>query len=103
MRAFVFTDKALGRDAGRFVWLSIDTEKATNNEFLRKFPVQVWPSFYVINPSTEKVSLRWVGGATVPQLHKLFDDGERAVRGKERGVAGTLARADKFYGEGKNA
>jgi tetratricopeptide (TPR) repeat protein len=103
MRAFVFTDKALGRDAGRFVWLSINTEKATNNEFLRKFPVQVWPSLYVINPSTEKVSLRWVGGATVPQLHKLFDDGERAVRGRERGVAGILARADKFYGEGKNA
>lgn len=103
MRAFVFTDKALGRDAGRFVWLSINTEKATNSEFLEKYPVQVWPSLYVINPSTEKVSIRWVGGATVPQLQKLFDDGERAIRGKERGVAEILARADKFYGQGKNA
>jgi tetratricopeptide (TPR) repeat protein len=103
MRAFVFTDKALGRDAGRFVWLSINTEKATNSEFLKKYPVEVWPSLYVINPSTEKVSLRWVGGATVPQLQKLFDDGEHAVRGKERGVAEILARADKLYGEGKNA
>jgi len=103
MRAFVLTDKALGRDAGRFVWLSINTEKATNAEFLRKFPVEVWPSLYVINPSTEKVSLRWVGGATVPQLQKLFDDGEHAVKGTGRGVSGILARADKLYGEGKNA
>lgn len=103
MRAFVFTDKALERDAGRFVWLSINTEKATNAGFLRKFPVQVWPSFYIIDPKLEKVAIRWVGGATVPQLEKLFSDGERAVRGGEKGVDEILARADELYGEGKNA
>ena len=63
MRAFVFTDKALARHAGQFVWLSIDTEKPGNASFLTKFPVEVWPSFYVVDSRTEKVALRWVGGA----------------------------------------
>jgi tetratricopeptide (TPR) repeat protein len=103
MRAFVFTDRALRRRAGQFVWLSIDTEKQGNAPFLTKFPVEAWPSFYVLDPATEKVSLRWVGGATVRQVEKILDDGRKAVRGGEKGVEEILARADGFYGEGKNA
>jgi tetratricopeptide (TPR) repeat protein len=103
MRAFVFTDRALARRAGQFVWLSIDTEKQGNAPFLTKFPVEAWPSFYVLNPATEKASLRWVGGATVRQVEKILDDGRKAVRGGEKGVEEILARADGFYGEGKNA
>jgi hypothetical protein len=102
MRAFVFTDGALARRAGQFVWLSIDTEKQGNASFLTKFPVEAWPSFYVLDPATEKVSLRWVGGATVRQVEKILDDGRKAVRGGEKGVEEILARADGFYGEGKN-
>lgn len=103
MRAFVFTDKALAKHAGQFVWLSIDTEKAGNAEFLRKFPVQVWPSFFIIDPGNEKIVLRWVGGATVTQLEKILADGRAAISGKGRGVEESLARADRLYGEGKNA
>lgn len=103
MRAFVFTDRALARRAGQFVWLSIDTEKQGNAPFLTKFPVEAWPSFYVLDPATEKASLRWVGGATVQQVEKILDDGRKAVRGGEKGVEEILARADGFYGEGKNA
>ena len=103
MRAFVFTDKALGRHAGQFVWLSIDTEKPANAAFLQKFPVQVWPSFFVVDPASEKIALRWVGGATVPQLEKILADGRAAVSGKGRGVEQLLAGADRLYGEGKNA
>ena len=45
MRAYVFTDPALAKHAGQFVWLSIDTEKTGNAEFLRKYPIKAWPSF----------------------------------------------------------
>jgi len=38
MRAFVFTDKALERYAGQFVWLAIDTENSKNAPFLTKSP-----------------------------------------------------------------
>jgi hypothetical protein len=101
MRAFVFTDKALGRQAGRFVWLSINTEKRENAAVLARFPVQAWPSFYVIDPKSEKVVLRYVGGATVPQLQRFLDDGEKAASvGYKRDEL--LAKADAFYAAGQN-
>ena len=101
MRAFVLTDASLERRAGQFVWLAIDTEKPENAAFNRKFPVEALPTFLVLDPKTETAALRWVGSATVPQLHKLLDDGRLAVRGNGRGVEQTLARADRFYGDGK--
>ncbi len=103
MRAFVFTDKALARHAGQFVWLSIDTEKSGNASFLMKYPGEAWPSFFVLDAGSEKAALRWVGGATVGQVAKMLEDGRAAVRGKQRGVEETLARADALYGAGKNA
>lgn len=101
MRAFVFTDKALAKHAGQFVWLSIDTEKAQNVPFVGKFPVRAWPSLYVIDPHREVVVLRWVGGATVGQLQKLFAEGRNAAGAGGPGPDAVLARADALYGEGK--
>jgi len=103
MRAFVYTDPALGRYAGRYVWLSIDTEKAQNAAFSEKYPIRAWPSMYVIDPAKETIAVRWVGGATVGQLEKLFADGERAVRGGATGPAQALAAADALYGKGQYA
>src|SRR5512132_1406398 len=103
MRAYVFTDRSLARHAGQFVWLSIDTEKPGNASFLTKYPVEAWPSYFVLDPGTEKVAVRWVGGATVGQVRKILEDGRAAVRGKENGVEAVLARADALYGEGRNA
>jgi hypothetical protein len=80
MRANVLNDAALMKHAGRFAWLSVDTEKAQNEAFLEKFPVDNWPTFFVIDPSNERAALKWLGTANVEQLEKLFDDGELAVR-----------------------
>ena len=96
MREFVFTDQALAKYADRLVWLSIDTEKGKNAPFVKRYPIQAWPSFYVIDPRNEKMVLRWVGGATVAQLEKIFSDGIQAVGGKS-GQA--LAKADALYSE----
>ncbi|MEO8190105.1 MAG: thiol reductase thioredoxin [Acidobacteriota bacterium] len=103
MQAFVFTDKALARRAGQFVWLSIDTEKASNASFTRKFPVEGLPTFFILDAATETATLRWLGGATVPQMQKLLDDGLRTVSHPKGSVEQTLARADRLFGEGKNA
>lgn len=103
MRAFVFTDKALERYAGRFVWLSIDTEKAKNSKFLTKFPISVWPTLLVVDPKSENVALRYVGGATVNQLTKLLDDGARVVAAKAPVSADTLlGNADRLAAQNRN-
>ncbi len=102
MRAFVFTDKALGRQAGRFVWLSVNTEKRENAAVLGKFPVKVWPSFYVIDPATEKIVFRWVGGATAPQMQRILDDGAKAI-GKAPAAGIALTDADRHFADGEYA
>jgi hypothetical protein len=101
MRAYVFTDPTLTKRAGQFVWLSIDTEKTGNAEFLKKYPIKAWPSFYVIDPARETIVLRWVGGATVAELGKLFDEGRRSVKSGGASAPTALARADALYSEGK--
>ena len=104
MRAFVFTDKALGRQAGRFVWLSINTEKRENAPVLAKYPIQASPTLFVIDPVGEKVVLKYVGAATVTQLQRILDDGARTA-GQGRGGGKRdelLAKADAFYSAGQN-
>jgi thioredoxin-like negative regulator of GroEL len=100
MREFVFTDPALAKYAGRLVWLSIDTENGKNAPFVKRYPIQAWPSFYVIDPGSEKVVLRWVGGATVGQLEKIFADGLAAVGGGGVRSGAALAKADALYSDG---
>lgn len=104
MRAYVFTDKALERYAGQFVWLAIDTEKASNKNFLAKYPIHVWPTLLVVNPKSETVLLRYAGGATVPQLSKLLDESETTYRTKTLSPADSLlASGDKFLNDEKYA
>ena len=104
MRAFVFTDRSLTRHAGRFVWLEIDTEKKQNAALKQKLGVSALPTYFVVNPVSERVALRWVGGFTVAQLERLLDDGVAAVRGQGGGgdAEVALARADRLYGEGRD-
>lgn len=103
MNAFVFPDEALAPWAGRFVFLSVDTERAENAAFLEKYPIEAWPSLYIIDPKTGQVALRWLGSATVPQLIRLFEDGEQAVKGGGTDAEVLLARADRLYGEGSRS
>ncbi|WP_224362444.1 thioredoxin family protein [Hyalangium versicolor] len=103
MKAYVFTDKALARHAGRFVWLEINTDLPSNAAFQEKYPVEFWPTFFIIDPKEEKPLVRFAGSATVAQLEKIFEDGERAYRGDAQGAEAALARGDALYGANKPA
>src|SRR5215212_5904684 len=103
MKAYVFTDAALERYAGRFVWLAVDTENAKNTAFMKKYPVNVWPTLLVLDPKKESVALRYTGGATVPQLKKLLDDGDKMFRGASGKAEEAVSRGDRLFGEGKHA
>ena len=111
MRAFVFTNPALASQAGRFVWLAINTERADNAPFLKRYPVAALPTFFVLDPVSQNVVLRWVGGATVPQVQKILVDGQTAVaRGRPAGVTPAsrlaeraFARAESLYAAGQDS
>ena len=61
--------KAFEKDV---VFASIDTEKTKSARFLEKFPVNVWPTLLFIDPTNEKVVLRWLGSADEAQMQALL-------------------------------
>lgn len=105
MRAYVFTDRSLARHAGRFVWLSLDAEKAKNAAVRKKLGIPALPTMFVVDPRDEHVAIRWVGAANARQLDRLFDDGVLAMQGGASGDSSlqALVQADRLYGEEKYA
>jgi tetratricopeptide (TPR) repeat protein len=105
MDAFVFTDERLKKHAGRFTWLAINTENRKNADFLKKNSIPALPTYLVIDPLTDKVVMRWVGGASVAQLEQFFDDADVALHGGKPHEPYDVAvtRADEAYGKGQHA
>ncbi len=104
MREHVFNRPELLKHGQRYVFLSIDTEKEKNAAFLQKYPIDVWPSLFIVDATKETVALKWLGSLNVDQFGKLLDDGEKAVKvaAQAKGSAeAKLAQADRLYGERK--
>jgi thiol-disulfide isomerase/thioredoxin len=105
LREHVMKRPELAHNGKRYVFLSIDTEKEKNAPFLEKYPVEVWPTLFVVDATKEVAVLKWLGTGTVEQLEKLLDDGEVAF--KASAAAGDplalLAEADRLYAERKDA
>jgi tetratricopeptide (TPR) repeat protein len=108
MRAFVFTDKALESEAGRFVWLEMNTDRAQNAAFKAQYKIAALPTYFIVDPDSERVLLRRVGGATVPQLLSILEAGRNAHASGAAPAALTpadriLAQGDAEYGTGDYA
>src|SRR5262245_9331535 len=109
MRANIFTDPALAKHAGRFVWLAIDGEKAVNAAFRRRYRIPAYPTYFVIDPVNGEVLIRWVGSASVAQLDQFFGEQSAAYARRTRGATGRadadalLAKADSLYGVDQHA
>ena len=105
MQAFVFTDPAIAGEAGRFVWLEINTERSQNAPFVKKYPVPALPTYFVIDPVAERAALRWVGGTDVHKMVALLEDGREGIReahdAKSAGAAkpsgGASTEADRAF------
>jgi tetratricopeptide (TPR) repeat protein len=100
MEANVFTDKSIERYAGRFVWLSINTEDSKNAAFLKKHAIPALPTLLVLSPSGNQVFMRYIGGATSTQLAKLLDGVSNKI---PPGVDGIFRSADKLASAGEHA
>ncbi|HKR66780.1 MAG TPA: hypothetical protein VJZ00_23845 [Thermoanaerobaculia bacterium] len=104
MRAYVYTDKSLERYAGRFVWLSLNTEDAKNAAFLKRYPIPALPTLLVLDANRDSVAMRYVGGATVPQLKKMLDDADASYRARTASTADRLlTKADNLASAGSHA
>ena len=104
MRANVYTDKALERYAGRFVWLSLNTEAPESAAFLKRYPIPALPTLLVLDPKKDNVTLRYVGGANVAQIKSMLDDAEQKHRSVMNATADKLLiEADRLASDGQHA
>jgi hypothetical protein len=102
MRAFVFTDPALASQAGRFVWLELNTDLTANEPPLRKHEADALPTFLVVEPKDERVVLRWVGSFTVSQAESFLAEAYDKAKGSAAppsAADAALDRADRLYGK----
>jgi hypothetical protein len=100
MRSHVLVDARLARHAGRFVWLEIDFEKERNAEFVERYPVDVFPTFLVIDPATEEVVERWRGSLSAKRLDARL---ATAAGARRRPPATLEARAVELQAKGEHA
>ncbi|HEU4886668.1 MAG TPA: tetratricopeptide repeat protein [Thermoanaerobaculia bacterium] len=104
MKANVYTDKSLERYAGRFVWLSLNTEAPESAPFLKRYPIPALPTLLVLDPKGDGVSLRYVGGANIAQIRSMLDDAEQKHRSRLTVAADKLlTQADNLASDGQHA
>ncbi|MDP2270692.1 MAG: thioredoxin family protein [Archangium sp.] len=92
MKEQVFTRAAFAAFEKDVVFASIDTERAKSDAFLKKFPVEVWPTLLFIDPVKETVVLKWLGSADETQMQALLE--------AARGGPGVVRDADDALGAG---
>jgi len=80
MQTTVFPDPSLGKDADKFVFVSLDTDREVNADAVGKFAPSAMPTFYVVG-NDEQVLARFIGAATLAQFHEFLDAGARAAAG----------------------
>ncbi|MBX3208468.1 MAG: thioredoxin family protein [Labilithrix sp.] len=100
LRAYVLTDPTLAPLADDFVWLSIDTERDANADWLARHPHSALPTLWVIDPATDRPILKWAGTATAAELRELL---EIAVVDARRGAESPATTATAAFVRGNHA
>jgi tetratricopeptide (TPR) repeat protein len=82
MKEYVFPTPQIQALNDRFVWSTIDFEKAENADFLERFPSTSLPTLWVVDPANARPVLKWVGAATAPELSMLLEDAASGMRSR---------------------
>lgn len=104
MKKTVLRDPALAPLADRFVWLALDTDRPVNAAALTRLPPEVWPTFFVVDPTDERIVARLLGSADVATFAAFLRRGagpapaeEHARTADAAAAAGRHAEAAKHY------
>ena len=91
MQSYVLKDPALAPMAERYVFAALDTERPGNEAFIVTYPIDNYPTFFILDPDDGSVAGRWVGTMSVTQVRAFLEEGERTV---QLAHAGRLAPND---------
>src|SRR5260370_8707985 len=82
MQRYGLADAGMKPVADSMVWLAIETEAEKNKQVVDEFPLDVWPTFLVIDPENGKVLARCLGSGSVQEIRAFVQEGARAYREK---------------------
>jgi thiol-disulfide isomerase/thioredoxin len=101
MKRFVLDDPSLRPLAESVVFAAIDTDKPENAPFLERYAMRYWPTFFVIDPGSDRVLGYWAGAASPRELRALVDDALVELAGTKQDTAGReLAAARRAHAAG---
>lgn len=72
MKNFVLKDPELAKLADTHVWLALDYDQEKNAAFFQSYPIDVFPTFLVVDPAAKKVVSRWAGSGSVEEMLRFF-------------------------------
>jgi tetratricopeptide (TPR) repeat protein len=85
----------LARYAGQFVWLELSYDEPENRPFLTKYGAEATPTFFVIDPTDERVAAMQPGAMSLSELTQFLERGASSVSAKSQTPAdAALTRAD---------
>jgi tetratricopeptide (TPR) repeat protein len=68
MKHFVFTEPSLSPLGDLAVFVEVDTDRDQNAAFVDKYAIDVWPTFFVIEPESGEILGYWPGAASVKEM-----------------------------------
>ena len=84
MQRDVLSTPTLAAYANRVVFVAIDTDRPENNAFLLRFPVKLWPTFFVIGADGRVLGVR-PGSMDLIETTQFLDDAIRSSREAVKG------------------
>ena len=99
MQREVLRDPKLAPMAKSFVFVALDTDRDENADFVVRFPVKAWPSFFVLDPVDLRIVGLRGGSMSLDEMQTFLDDGiaERTPSGGSHALAETLRAAHERY------
>jgi thioredoxin-like negative regulator of GroEL len=106
MQSYVLHDPSLVEFQRDYVFLQIDSDNPNNADFLTRFEVNVWPTFFVLDPDGREILGYWPGAGSLQEMRQLLRN-SRDVRDalRQSDIADPVLRsfvaARSAQGEGK--
>ncbi|NUP05031.1 MAG: tetratricopeptide repeat protein [Polyangiaceae bacterium] len=99
MRDVVLSRPELGRFARDYVFVAVDTDKPSSAAFLERYRLRVWPTFFVVDPSTRAVVAMHGGSASFEELEAMLTNATAQQRGAELPGTKELVSAHDAYAD----
>ncbi len=99
MRAEVLSRSELGPMRAKYVGVALDTDREENADFVGRFPLKAWPTFFVLDPTDLRILELHAGSLSLAEMQRFLEAGlaARAPAGVDAERARALADAHAAF------